>query len=233
MESLKVIEKHFSKKLVRIYLCGSPDAPVFFCSMFQENGQELLKACKQAGASDFHLVSIANIDWDEDLSPWEHGPVVMKDDHFTGQAPAYLAWIEQEVVPFVSQYIDHPAYMANVGYSMAGLFAVWSLYSSTLFEKAGCVSGSLWYPGFYEFASTHALMRKPEAVYFSIGDKECNGSNPALRTTQSTMEKMAALFAAQGIDTTFVLNPGNHFQHSAARLAKAILWLLQNPNHTA
>ncbi|MBQ9721553.1 MAG: hypothetical protein IJV64_12795 [Oscillospiraceae bacterium] len=37
----------------------------------------------------------------------------------------------------------------------------------------------------------------------------------------------AALYAAQGIETTFEINPDNHFQDAELRLVKGVAWILE------
>ncbi|WP_423804345.1 alpha/beta hydrolase-fold protein [Olegusella massiliensis] len=84
------------------------------------------------------------MNWNEDLSPWEANRVLGNQDHFTGDAPAYLDWLLSVVVPLAQHELGEyygEAYIS--GYSLAGLFALWSLYQTDIFKGAACVSGSL------------------------------------------------------------------------------------------
>lgn len=110
---------------------------------------------------------------------------------------------------------------------MGGLFALYAAYMSTMCEGVVCASGSVWYPGFYEFATTHSMKGQPKAIYLSLGDKESRTSNPYLRQTGTIMEKLARFYKALHIPCVLEWNPGNHFVDADLRLAKGIVWTLQ------
>ena len=104
-----------------------------------------------------------------------------------------------------------PAWRGIAGYSLAGLFALYAIYRTDVFSRAGCMSGSLWFPGFKEYIFSREPKRRPDRIYFSLGDREAKTRNPILKTVQENTEAIHALFQGQGIDTVFQLNPGNHF----------------------
>lgn len=54
------------------------------------------------------------------------------------------------------------------GYSLAGLFAVYAIYRTDVFS-GGCMSGSVWFPGFKEYIFSRELKRRPDCIYFSLG----------------------------------------------------------------
>ena len=56
--------------------------------------------------------------------------------------------------------------------------------------------------------------------------KEVKTRNPVLKTVQENTEAIHAHFLAQGIDTVFQLNPGNHFAQGIERTEAGIRWLL-------
>ena len=68
--------------------------------------------------------------------------------------------------------------------------------------------------------------RKPERVYFSLGDQESRTKNPVMRLVEDNTRKLCDAYAAQGVETTFGRNPGNHFQDAELRLAKGVAWIL-------
>lgn len=57
------------------------------------------------------------------------------------------------------------------GYSLAGLFALWSGFHTQTFSGVCSVSGSLWFDGFSEWMQAHMADFKPGAVYLSLGDR--------------------------------------------------------------
>lgn len=190
-------------------------------------GASLLELCKKKGCRDFSLMSISGISWDEDLSPWFHAPCVTQDDHFTGQAGAFLAWIERSALPWVFQNMNaQPLWTGIAGYSMGGLFAVYAGIKSTCFSRIICVSGSLWYPDFEAWALKTPFLKKPVCIYLSLGDKEPKTSNPLLQHTGDVMQHLADFWKEEGIETLFEWNSGNHFQDPSGRMAKGIKWAL-------
>ena len=164
-------------------------------------------------------------DWNRDLSPWAARRVFKGGEDFGGGAKVFLQTLESEIVPAVRAEADAPCILA--GYSLAGLCAVYAAYRTTAFSGVISASGSLWFPGFLEFAASHAFARKPERVYFSLGDKESRTKNPVMRLVEDNTRKLRDAYAAQGIETTFERNPGNLFQDAELRLAKGIAWILE------
>lgn len=66
----------------------------------------------------------------------------------------------------------------------------------------------------------------PERAYFSVGDRERFGRNPAFRTVEDDARRIAAALDACGVRTRFETRPGGHFCDPAGRIARAVRWLL-------
>lgn len=113
------------------------------------------------------------------------------------------------------------------GYSLAGLFAVYSLYRTDVFSRAASVSGSLWFPDFREYVFSHEMKRKPECLYFSLGDRECRTGNPYLKVVGEHTKEIRNFYQGKGIDTVFRSNPGGHAKNTAKRTAAGIGWMLE------
>ena len=202
------------------------DLPVIYC--IAQEDQELLKECEALSCNKFHLVTIENVDWNRNLSPWAAESVVTKNDGFTCQGSDFLNWMLSNVVPLVEQELEgeqHLSYIA--GYSMAGLFALWSLYQTEFFQGAVCASGSLWFPEFEAFATLNELKLNPNRIYLSLGDRESFGRNPFLKKTETVYRHIADSLTSKGNQVFFEMNPGNHFQDVDLRLAKGITWILK------
>ena len=88
------------------------------------------------------------------------------------------------------------------------------------------MSGSLWFPGMKEYILSHEPKRRPDHIYFSLGDKESKTRNPILRNVRQNTEEIQAFYQDKGIDTVFQLNPGNHYDRTAERTAAGMVWLL-------
>ena len=119
-----------------------------------------------------------------------------------------------------------PACRGIAGYSLAGLFALYSIYQTDVFSRVGCMSGSLRFPGFKEYVFFHEPKRRSDCSYFSLGDKETKTCNPVLKTVQENTEEIQAFYQSKGIDTMFRLNHGNHFVQGSERTVAGIEWLL-------
>lgn len=195
--------------------------------MYTEAGKAVLEQCEKPGCKPFHLVTITNLRWDEDLSPWVHEPVVSKSDHFTGEAKQYARCMEENMIPLIEDNIGLPTCRIIAGYSMGGLFALYAPYVTKLFSSAVSASGSVWYPEFLSFVKAHDFLKKPDAVYLSLGDQESRTRNPFLRQTENCTKELLSIYQSKGIDSVFEMNPGNHYKDAAYRLAKGISWALK------
>ncbi|MGI6110541.1 MAG: alpha/beta hydrolase [Eubacteriaceae bacterium] len=214
-------------KKIAIYKNADQQAPVVFANMYMEAGKAVLDACETLGCRPFHLVSITNLRWNEELSPWAHAPVVTKEDHFTGEADQYIRVLTEQIIPFAEQQIGSPSSLIIAGYSMGGLLALYAPYITGVFSAAVSASGSVWYPDFVSYARNHQFIKDPDAIYLSLGDRESRTRNQYLKQTEHCMEELCAIYREQGIRSVFELNPGNHYKDAALRLAKGITWVLK------
>jgi len=224
---MEIHEVQFGHRRVCLYHLVNGPAPLVYSIDYHENGQLLLDACKQVGCSGFNLVTISGLHWNQELSPWPVETVVSRDDNFAGEADQWLSLLTGEVVPQVERLLEAPpAWRMLAGYSLAGLFAVWTAFHSDLFIRILSASGSMWYPGWLEYVAEHQLVADVQGIYLSVGDKESTSRNAVLQTVGERTQAVAALMAERGIPSKFELNPGNHFKNPPLRVAKGIHWLL-------
>lgn len=214
-------------KAVCVFLCTEPGAPIIYLNTFSDEGQKVFEAVQAAGCPPFTLVSISDLDWNHDMVPWD-GPSAFKNaDPCTGGADDYLRFLTEEIIPTAEKEIAGvPCWRGIAGYSLAGLFALYAIYQTDLFSHVGSMSGSLWYSGMKEYIFSHEPKRRPDCIYFSLGDKESKTRNPVLRSVRQNTEEIQAFYQAKGIDTVFQLNPGNHYNHAVERTAAGLCWLL-------
>ena len=226
---MEVQELYFGHRRVCLYHLVQGVAPLVYSIDYHENGQLLLEACRQLECSGFNLVTISGLHWNQELSPWPIPTVVSKDDRFTGEADQWLRVLTDEVVPQVEQLLDaSPAWRCLAGYSMAGLFTIWTAFLTDLFTRLLSASGSMWYPGWLEYVSEHEFAGIVAGAYLSVGEQESTSRNAVLQTVGERTRAIAALLAERGIPAKFELNPGNHFKNPPLRVAKGINWLLEN-----
>ena len=226
---MEVQELYFGHRRVCLYHLVQGAAPLVYSIDYHENGQLLLEACKQVDCDGFNLVTISGLHWNQELSPWPIPTVISKDDRFTGEADQWLPLLTDEVVPEVEQLLDAPpSWRCLAGYSMAGLFAVWTAFQTNLFTRILSASGSMWFPGWLDYVREHEFAGPVAGAYLSVGELESTSRNAVLHTVGERTRQVADVLASRGIPTKFELNPGNHFKNPPLRVVKGINWLLEN-----
>ena len=214
-------------KAVDVFLETEPGAPIIYLNTFSGEGQKVYEAAQAVGCPLFSLVTISNLDWNQDMAPWDSPAAFKNGEPFTGGADDYMRLLVEEIMPRAEKELaGPPAWRGIAGYSLAGLFALYAIYQTDVFSRVGCMSGSLWFPGFKEYIFSHEPKRRPECIYFSLGDKEAKTRNPVLKTVQENTEEIQAFYRSKGIDTVFQMNPGNHFVQGIERTIAGIQWLL-------
>lgn len=215
------------KEKISVYPALIPHAPVICIHTFGDDGDQIYRLLQNMDCPDFSLVAVSGLHWEHDMAPWDCPPVTESGSPFTGGANDQLKLLTGEILPAAEQHIPGPVLWRGIaGYSLAGLFAVYSLWHTDLFSRAASISGSLWFPGFREYILSHEMAGKPQHLYFSLGDREHRTRNPSMKSVRRNTEEIQAFFRRKGIDTAFRLNPGNHFQDAAERTAAGIAWLL-------
>ncbi|MCR5234239.1 MAG: alpha/beta hydrolase [Lachnospiraceae bacterium] len=204
-----------------------PGSPLIILNNYSGDGQSVMEAAERAEGKDFNLLCVGNLNWDHDMSPWYCPPLSPKDMPFSGGADEYLKLLLDDILPECLKRVDlAPSHISIAGYSLAGLFALYALYHTDVFQSAASMSGSLWFPNFKEYVFSHEMKRKPKKLYLSLGDKEARTRNPYMRAVQDNTESMVKHFRDAGIDVTLEMNPGNHFKDAAIRSAKGILAII-------
>lgn len=179
-------------------------------------------------SQDFVLITIDGIDWNRDLSPWYHGKVFAKGEDFAGKADDYLKVLTERLIPETeSAFLLVPEKRYLAGYSLGGLFALYALYKTAVFDGIASVSGSLWYDGFISYVEEHTVRRNPDKIYFSLGDREPVSARGIMQTVFVCTKQIEEKFRKDGILTFFEMNKGNHFHQVPERIAKGLNWLMQ------
>lgn len=216
------------QKQVDVFPSADPGRPIVYLHTYGQEGRQVYQYLRQTDCPDFTLVAVSGLAWDHDMVPWDSPPLSEKSAPFTGGAEEHLGLLLNEIMPEAEKSLPgRPAWRGIAGYSLAGLFAVYALYRTGVFSRVASVSGSLWFPGIKEYIFSHQPVRKPDCVYFSLGDKEHRTRNPFMKCVQQNTGEIAAFYQKQGIDTLFQLNPGNHFKDSVQRTAAGIRWIIQ------
>ena len=202
-------------------------------------------------------VSLVNVGvdlWEENFSPWCAPRVFAKGPNFGDGAQKTLDTLINQVIPWAeSELTESPAYRVLVGYSLAGLFSLWTGVSQQVargcqpddapsqpgaphvdapvatFQRIGAVSGSFWFPGLLDYVDQQlngGAVGLTHA-YLSLGNREARTPNPQIMHVRENAELLASRLESAGITSMFELNRGNHFQNVEGRMQKALDWLVK------
>lgn len=222
------------QKRVDVFASAKPDSPAVYLNTCGHEGEAVFQHLRENGCPDFSLIAAGNLEWNRDMVPWDIPPISDKDTPCTGGADDYLKLLLNRILPEAERALPGvPSWRGIAGYSLAGLFAVYALYQTDAFSRIASVSGSLWFPGIKNYIFSHAPKRKPDCMYFSLGDRECRTRNPFLRCVQKNTQEIQDFYNRQKIDTVFQLNPGNHFKDGVLRTAAGLEWILRRENNEA
>lgn len=175
----------------------------------------------------FALAAFLVRDWNRELSPWEAPPVFGTEGFGVGAADT-LRFVWESFVPFVvgnyAAASDVPVVLG--GYSLAGLFSLWSAYQTDMFAAVAAVSPSVWFPKWDEYAGKHVV--QTDLIYLSLGKREEKTRNRVMAAVGDRIREQYKQLQEHGIRTTLEWNEGNHFQESDVRCAKAFIWCVYN-----
>jgi predicted alpha/beta superfamily hydrolase len=153
----------------------------------------------------------------------------------SGGAPAFLGFIEQELIPLVeTTYRADPAQRSYYGYSMGGLFGTYILFQKpTLFKNILLGSPALGYNNSQIFSieqAYHAAHRDlPVHVFLEVGALETAGQKePYQRLTQLLQTRKYT-----GLDLhTVVIDRATHLTGKPDAMLKALGWAYTTPHVT-
>lgn len=215
------------QKQITVYSNHAESAPAIYLPVVMGNGGEVYDRCRELDCPPFTLVAIGGLDWNRELSPWACDGTVRDAEPFGGQAAGFLDELLNQIIPQVESSLPQPPTWRGIaGYSLAGLFSLWAPWQTDAFDRVASASGSLWFPGFIDYAHGYAMAVTPDAVYLSLGKKETKTPNRMMRHVLDDTRAMEALLVERGIPTTLELNPGNHFAQTDLRMARGIHWIL-------
>ena len=147
---------------------------------------------------NFSLVAFKIEDWNSELTPWEM-PLLRGKGNFGDGAAGTLEFIKNDLILAVSEYINienkEIKYILG-GYSLAGLFSLWSGYQTDIFEGIAAVSPSVWYKGWIEYVAAGKPLS--EKIYLSLGDTEEKTKHQILSKIGENIRKQHEIFEKSG-----------------------------------
>ena len=144
----------------------------------------------------------------------------------TGAEDTYQ-YLEKVLLPYIKANM-HPIRLILGGYSLGGLFALWSVTRTDAFDAVYAGSPSLWMEGWNEYADAHPL--KVEYAYMSLGDKEeCTRKQPFCIIGDRVRLQHKRHEAQLGSDHCILeWNEGGHFNEIEMRKAKGAAWIISH-----
>ncbi len=95
-------------------------APLVIVNTFQGDGSEIYTALRSMTDRIFCLAVISDIDWDDEMSPWDCPPLYRNDSPCTGGADKYLNKLTDIIIPAIkNELANQPEYIAIAGYSLS------------------------------------------------------------------------------------------------------------------
>lgn len=172
------------------------------------------------------LVAFQTENWNDELSPWAMAAVFGKEG-FGGGAKETLIFVEKKLLPQVREKygLDENVRILLGGYSLAGLFSLWSGYQTKTFDAIAAVSPSVWFDSWVQYAEEHRPMT--DIIYLSLGDREEKAKNQIMKQVGDAIRTQAEILKEQNIMSTLEWNAGGHFQDSGKRTAKGFLWCIE------
>ena len=175
----------------------------------------------------FSLIAFKIEDWNSELSPWE-APPAFGNKSFGSGATETLEFIESRLIPTVKEKynLDNDIKFILGGYSLVGLFSLWSAYKSNTFLGIAAASPSVWFSGWEEFMNNNTPLSN--TIYLSLGDSEEKTKNKVISVVGDNIRKQEELLKNDNINTILEWNKGGHFSDSDLRVAKAFTWCIEN-----
>lgn len=206
---------------MKIYRYGNPAAQIVLVQPVGDADHpevegEIAEIRKLTGM-DFQMIAVKVDNWNRELSPWK-APAVFGEEDFGDGAEALL----EEILRLCSD-ADKTYYLG--GYSLAGLFALWTACRTDRFRGIAAVSPSVWFPGFLPYMQEQGI--RSDVIYLSLGDKEEKTKNPVMSTVGDRIRELEMWLQQCGIRCTLEWNPGNHFREPGLRTARGFAWVMQ------
>ena len=227
----KIIE--LNNRIINIIYDDVPKTiklPIVILNSYDEDGQDIWDKTKQLTNEDYVLVTISNIDWNREMSPWYMDKLFKDEDDYLGDADKYLLTLTNTIIPKIEECLNELDIKIKnytlAGYSLAGLFAIYSIYKTDIFSNIISCSGSLWYPNFIDYIKDNDMKIIPNKIYFSLGNKESKTRNELMSTVEEKTKHIKDYYQSKNIETIYEENEGNHFQDISLRIAKGIRWIL-------
>ena len=203
------------------WLFTNSDAPEHLIIMpgngFDETVQEVCRLAERSmnEQNGFVAAGFNSDDWDSEFSPWQADAAFKNSKPFGGEGGKTLGWVLNSFIPEVISRANCPGDTSRsiMGYSLAGLFALWAFLENDMFVSCACCSGSLWFDKWLEYAENKHIGQN-RRLYLSLGDKEEKTRNPKMSKVFDVTKKLFNIYKSEGGEgkVVFEMNAGGHFR---------------------
>lgn len=208
------------KLMVIIYEYGNPDADNVLIQLTGDHElsglENEVEEIRKRTSIGFRFIAAKVDDWNHELSPWK-APAVLGNEDFGDGAARTL----EQILTLCTD--KNKTYYIG-GYSLAGLFSIWTAYQTDIFSGVVAASPSVWFPGFIDYMKEHEI--KSKTVYLSLGDREEKTRNPVMSQVGNCIRMGYEWLRECGINCTLEWNQGSHFKEPDIRTAKAFAWVM-------
>jgi predicted alpha/beta superfamily hydrolase len=231
--ALDTISVHGSSIAAAHFPGKKPEAAIYmlsgghFDNMLPEIMAQLYHGVNSETIRPFVLVLCSSDNWNGAFSPWSAPPLAVGEEPFSGGAGQTIdmcSQIKKQVCRTYSLPTEGERHFL-LGYSLAGLCALYGLYISADFGGAGCCSASLWYDGWREFMSENSPA-PGSRIYISLGKKEERIRSARMGSIGKNCRHAVEILNSQNCHGVFCLNNGGHDYRVPGRIAAAAAWLL-------
>jgi len=230
---MKKLNLRIEEKECILYIKENKNPDYILIQPVDENDIKVLdnevKYISENTNKNFSLAAFKINDWNSELTPWEM-PLLRGKGNFGNGADKTLKFIKEKLIPSLVEFMDiqdkNVKYILG-GYSLAGLFSLWSGYETNTFYGVAGVSPSVWYEGWIDFVRNAEL--KANNVYLSLGKLEETSKHKILAKIGDNIREYSEILKNSGIEKSILeWNEGNHFNNSDIRTGKGFIWTLEN-----
>ena len=163
------------------------------------------------------------------FTPWKAPNLRPSMPDFTGKLDEYHNQVFEHLLPeLLCKYSIDESKIAYGGYSLGGLAAVYSLYTSTVPSIIFSLCGSFWYPQFLDYCESHTILNKKASLYLQNGKAEGSKHNDILSNAPILSAKLHKLLSDKLDKVTSVFDEYGHHENIKGRYEVLIDWLKEN-----
>lgn len=163
------------------------------------------------------------------FTPWKAPNLRPSMPDFTGKLNEYHNQVFEHLLPeLLCKYSIDESKIAYGGYSLGGLAAVYSMYTSTAPSIIFSLCGSFWYPQFLDYCESHTILNTKASLYLQNGKAEGSKHNDILSNAPILSAKLHKLLSDRLDKVTSVFDEYGHHENIAGRYKNLIDWLKEN-----